>query len=38
MSVYAIHNVTTNYLEYFQQGQEEENDMIHNLEYTSNFR
>ena len=35
MSLCAIHNVTTTYLEYFQQGQEEENIMIHNLVYTN---
>ena len=33
MSLCAINNVTTTYLEYFQQGQEEENIMIHNLVY-----
>ena len=37
MSLCAIHNVTTTYLEYFQKGQEEENNMIHNLVYTDNL-
>ena len=37
MSICAIHNVTTTYLEFFQKGQEEENNMIHNLVYTDMF-
>ena len=35
MSLCAIHNVTTTDIEFFQQGREEENNMIHSLVYTN---